>query len=200
MGLLLLSSITAFSQSHTGSVETKWKVRVRVIDAIPPSSSYNLSGSNVVLSSAVVPELDFTYYFTKNLAAELILGTTRHTVKLDGAGAKTDLGKVWLLPPTLNLQYHLPLKNIEPYIGAGINYSFFYGVKDEGAKLAYTNSAAFSTQAGVDIALKGKWFVNVDVKRLFLQTDVTVNGDAANKLKGVKVDPWVLGVGVGVKL
>lgn len=200
MGFLLLASITSFAQApaNSNTQSKKWKARLRVIDVIPPSSSYTLSGSDVAVSSSIVPELDFTYYFSKNLAAELILGTTHHTVKL--GAAKTELGKVWLLPPTLNLQYHFPVGGVEPYIGAGINYTIFYGAKDEAVKLAYKNSVGFSTQLGADFNLNGGWFINVDIKKLFLKTDVTVNGDGANKLKGVKLDPWVLGVGIGVKL
>ena len=71
-----------------------------------------------------------------NIAAELILGTTKHDVKTTGsnltaiggpASAEVDLGSVWLLPPTLTLQYHFyPTKTLKPYLGAGLNYTIFY--------------------------------------------------------------------------
>ena len=35
-------------------------------------------------SNEYVPEFDITYFFTKNIAAELILGTTPHTAKGKG--------------------------------------------------------------------------------------------------------------------
>jgi outer membrane protein len=199
MGLFLVLSLAASSQAvkTTANDTQKWKFRFRVIAAVPPSASYDLSGSDVKISTSVVPEIDFTYFFTRNLAAELILATTKHTVRLDANNAKTDLGKVWLLPPTLNLQYHFPLKGVTPYIGAGINYTIFYGVKDDGASLSYKNNVGFSTQAGADIALGGKWFLNIDVKKIFLKTDVTVKGNPGAVLKGVKVDPFVFGLGIG---
>lgn len=199
-GCLLVVGIVAFAQSKTETKNDtyKWKARLRFIAAVPPSSSYNLTGTDVKISSAFVPELDFTYFFTKNLAAELILGTTKHAVKTDNHGTTTKLGSVWLLPPTLNLQYHLPLQGISPYIGAGVNYSIFYGAKNDAASLAYKNRFGFSTQLGADIDISKKWFINIDVKKIFLKTDVTLNG--ASTLTGVKVDPFIFGLGIGTKL
>lgn len=199
-GTLLVSSFISFSQDKPEeNTIQKWKARLRVIAVIPPSSSYDLSGSDVKISTAVVPELDFTYFFTKNLAAELILGTTRHTVKLKNNSNSATLGKVWLLPPTLNLQYHFPSPNFTPYIGAGINYTIFYGAKDEGASLGYKNKAGFSTQLGFDVRLNKKWFLNFDVKKIFLKTDVTVKGTPSVVLSDVKINPFVIGLGIGTR-
>jgi len=202
MGALLLAGFATFAQSKTAakSDDQKWKVRLRVITVIPPSSSYDYSStSDITISKAVVPELDFTYFFTKNLAAELILGTTKHTVKLKpNSGTATELGKVWLLPPTLNLQYHIPLKGVTPYIGAGINYTIFYGAKDQALALSYKNKVGFSTQIGADFAISDKWFINVDIKKLFLKTDVSVKAPAVT-LQDVKINPFIIGVGIGTR-
>ena len=202
MVFLLLGTMATFAQVKKDSRNDnqKWKVRLRLIAAVPPSSSYDLSGSDVKISASVVPELDFTYFFTRNFAAELILGTTHHKVTLKGTGPETKLGKVWALPPTLNLQYHLPLKSITPYIGVGINYTIFYGVKDDAAKLAYKNNVGFSTQLGMDYKINKRWFVNLDIKKLFLKTDVTIKGTTPTVLSNVKVDPFIFGLGVGVNL
>ncbi len=201
MSVLLLVCVATFAQTKTTAKNDsqKWKVRLRIIDALPPSTSYTLSGGDVKIGSSIVPELDFTYFFSKNLAAELILGTTRHTVKLDPHSTAVELGKVWLLPPTLNLQYHFPLNGVTPYIGAGINYTIFYGVKDAGATLSYKNAVGFSTQAGCDVAISDKWFLNFDIKKVFLKTDVTVKGTPNTVLSGVKVDPFIFGLGIGTR-
>lgn len=194
------ASLVAQEKKVTNAQPQQWKIRFRGIAAIPPSSSYQLGTSDVTISTSVVPEIDFTYFFSRNLAAELILGTTKHTVKLKNSSSSTDLGNVWLLPPTLNLQYHFPGKSVTPYIGAGLNYSIFYGVKDAGASLAYKNKAGFSTQFGLDCMISDKWFINLDIKKIFLKTDVTLKGATPTVLSGVKVDPLVIGLGVGVKL
>jgi outer membrane protein len=199
MAMMLLSTMATFAQSKTTAKnDAKWKVRLRVIAAIPPSKSYSLSSTtDVVISTSVVPELDFTYYFMKNFAAELILGTTHHKVSAKST-TKTELGKVWLLPPTLNLQYHFTAGSIEPYIGAGINYTIFYGAKDEAMALKYKNNVGFSTQIGADYNVSKKLFINLDIKKIFLKTDVTIKGPNT-VLKNVKVDPFVIGLGVGLR-
>ncbi len=53
-----------------------------------------------------MPELDISYYFTPNLAAELILGTTFSNIE---TAARSLVSARWahlVLPPTLTLQYH----------------------------------------------------------------------------------------------
>ena len=99
-----------------------------------PDESADLSVANTALAGGVdigdqyVPELDITYFFTKNIAAELILAVTPHdvdavNVTVPGAltDATVDLGDVWLLPPTLTLQYHFDTgTQFTPYVGAAL--------------------------------------------------------------------------------
>ncbi|WP_394348919.1 OmpW/AlkL family protein [Formosa maritima] len=160
-----------------------------------PSPGDDLDGADIDISTSVVPELDFTYFFTKNIAAELILGTTRHNVEVEDG---VDLGHVWLLPPTLNVQYHFYAGDFKPYVGVGVNYTIFYGI-DEGdvEDLDYENSFGFSFQAGVDYNLNKKWFLNLDFKQLLLSTDVTVNNGPDDV--EVDINPLIIGVGVGMK-
>ncbi|MCD8740894.1 outer membrane beta-barrel protein [Mucilaginibacter roseus] len=219
--ILLVISSTTYAQQ-----KGEWNVRLRGVGVIPQEkATIGVIGGDVDISKSFIPELDFTYYFANNFSAELILGTTRHKVKTTSsnlaaiggpASADVDLGKVWLLPPTLTLQYHVPTGGImRPYIGAGVNYTIFYGA-DEGPTVKgvdYKNSFAFAAQAGVDIDLNKKWFLNIDVKRIFLNTDVTV--DASNLTPAsnpsleptlrnipadVKIRPWLIGVGIGCRL
>jgi outer membrane protein len=159
-----------------------------------------------------IPEVDFSYFFTDNIAAELIAGTSRHKVKgnLNGLGNSIEIGKVSLLPPTLTVQYHfLPKERISPYVGAGLNYTLFYN--EDAAKTAnsaglsvtktdYKNRFGFALQAGVDVALTGAWSLNLDVKKIFLKTDVTASVNGALPVTSkVTLDPWLVGVGVGYR-
>jgi outer membrane protein len=117
-------------------------------------------------------------------------------------GANVDLGDVWLLPPTLTLQYHFnPKGQVSPYVGAGINYTIFYS-EDPGAAqdIEYDDGFGYALQAGVDIALQGDWFLNVDVKKLWLSTDATIRVNATTTvLADVDIDPWIIGVGFGYR-
>jgi len=167
-------------------------VRARGIYVLPDEKLEGISGLSV--SNEVVPEVDFSYFVTDNIAFELIAATTRHKVSIPGAS----LGKVSLLPPTLTVQYHfMPKSQISPYVGAGLNYTFFYNV-DSGdvASLKYDNHIGYALQAGVDYALGGNWSLNADVKKIFLKTNVSVNGGPSIS---ATLDPWIVGVGVGYR-
>jgi len=77
------------------------------------------TGENTSVDHEFTGEIDFTYFFTDNIAAELIAATARHSVSTEPA-LDADLGQVWLLPPTLTVQYHLmPRQRISPYVGLG---------------------------------------------------------------------------------
>ncbi|WP_024301275.1 OmpW family protein [Pseudogulbenkiania sp. MAI-1] len=171
--------------------------RFRVINIAPDvKTDKTLSAVHADVDDQTVPELDFTYMITNNIGAELILATARHEVTSDLGS----LGKINHLPPTVTLQYHFnPEGQIRPYVGAGINYTRFY---NNDLKLGSSqvnvdkNSWGGALQVGTDIAVNKDWFVNLDVKKIYIKTDVDVNG--AN-LGTLKINPWVFGVGIGTK-
>lgn len=45
--------------------------------------------------------------------------------------------------------------------------------------------------------LNDRWMLNVDVKRLFVDLDVNVNNGAV--VGKAKIDPWIVGLGVGYR-
>ncbi len=207
-GLSLLALMTAAraEETDTGFQPGSILVRVRALDVDPQvSSSVSVVQGSVHASNNVVPEIDGTYFFTPNLSAELIAAVTYHTVKDEGSVAgNLPLGSVRLLPPTLTAQWHfLPQQTINPYVGAGINYTFFYGVKGSSLPIIYSthysDGVGAALQAGADIRLSGNWYFNVDVKKLFLETDVTL-GTAVGQVKAkVNLDPWLVGAGFGYR-
>ena len=211
--ILLITALTVFNFSYAQEVSDsdngfkKWQFRLRGIVVTPDeSASIQAIGGDVDISTTVVPELDITYFFTENWSAELILATTKHDVKaVATAAGDIDLGHVWLLPPTLLGQYHFTGGKLVPYLGAGINLTLFYGV-DEGSivdNLDYDTSVGVAFQGGLDYMLNDKWFLNLDVKKIFISTDVIVNATSALDAivaADVDINPWVFGIGVGIKL
>jgi len=170
-----------------------WMVRLRAIAVVPDASS-SISGLDA--SDEWAPELDFTYFFTKNIAAELILATARHEITLDGQS----LGRVSLLPPTLTLQYHFTdLGAFKPYVGGGLNVTWFY---NDGLKLGNTalgvssSSVGGALQVGFDYEIQKNWFLNLDYKYIWIDTDVTAAGATLTKLK---INPNVIGLGFGYR-
>ncbi len=177
-----------------------WQLRVRALAVIPQTTNPagGLAKDVLDIGYSVVPELDITYFFTKNIAVELILGTTPHNVHLKDA-AKTNVGDTWLLPPTLNLQYHFTdFGAFKPYVGAGVNYTFFYGNVSSAAvpDLKFDNAFGWDLQLGFDYMIDKHWGLNVDVKKMFLSTTAY---SGSTKVSPVNIDPWLVGVGVTYK-
>lgn len=178
-------------------------VRARGIVVIPDeSSTITPIGGAATVSNAVMPELDFTYFFSENVAAELILATTKHDIGATGTTLGTlDLGHVWLLPPTLTLQYHFaPKKKVSPYIGAGVNVTFFYN-DNPGPTVVhidYKNGFGFAVQGGVDFQVGERTYFNIDVKKIWLDTKATIDAGGLGIVNAnVDINPWIVGAGFG---
>ncbi len=163
------------------------------------------------VDNSVGAEIDFTYFFTENIASELVLGFAQHNVSARdtniGAVLETeqtdfDLGDVWLIPPTLSLQYHfLPDGKIRPYVGAGLNYTIFFE-ENEGLFVndtSYDNSFGYALQAGVDIGITEKFAFNIDLKKLYLETEAEVKALGETFKTDVDIDPWLLGFGIAYR-
>ena len=85
--LATLASLSAGAQAQEGTgylSKDRFQVRVRAIDVIPDESSNVNIGGKVDASNRVTPEIDLTYFFTNNIAAELIAATSKHTVDYTG--------------------------------------------------------------------------------------------------------------------
>ncbi len=198
-GLALLTShaFAGDSDPATGIHAGDVLVRLRAISIVPQvRTSDALSTLNVDVNNATVPELDFTYMIRDNIGVELILATSRHQL----TSSIGDLGGVNVLPPTLLLQYHFNHQGqVRPYVGAGVNYTYFYnnGLHAGDQKIAVKRSSfGPALQMGVDVDITKKVFANVDVKKVWMKTDASLNGASLGTLH---IDPLIVGVGVGMK-
>jgi outer membrane protein len=174
-----------------------WIVRGRALHL--DSADKGIAGLH--LENKTFPEVDISYFFTPNLAAELVLTyPQKHDLSLDGMGK---VGTIKHLPPTLSLQYHFTgLQGFRPYVGAGINYTRFssFNLSTPGGGSVDKNSLGFAFGAGVDVPVGGGWLLNVDVKKVHIHVDdVHVNALSANSLGTFKVDPVLFSVGVGYR-
>ncbi|HVZ51824.1 MAG TPA: OmpW family protein [Pseudolabrys sp.] len=182
-----------------------WMIRLRALGVVTRNSGHvdQIPGSDLNVSDSIVPELDISYFFTPNIAAELILGVTRHHVTGAGSIAGVDVGKAWLLPPTLTLQYHFTnFGAFKPYIGAGVNYTMFFSQEAAGGAvtaLDLKNSFAPALQIGFDYMIDRHWGVNVDVKKLWLQPSFNATVGGAPVTGKANLDPWLIGAGVTYK-
>lgn len=210
--------------------EGDWVVRIRAASINPNEDSRlgktvnNLLGTTAMspdaelsVSDNLIPEIDISYYFTKHLAAELILALgSKHNVRIKDDNLTTignqSLGSVDALPPTLTLQWHLnPDETFDPYIGAGINYTVMLDRYARGSRGAIAgnkikvdrDSWGYALQAGLDINLTDNWLINADVKYIDIDTTVKLRGAATGNawrtVDSLDINPWVIGIGIGKK-
>jgi outer membrane protein len=181
-----LVSTQAFAQAKEGP----WMVRARVVSL--SSANTDSTGLGLTVNDIVLPEVDVSYFFTPNIAVELILTVPQeHDVKSNG----TKLGTLSQLPPTLLLQYHFPMNGYKPYVGAGINYTKFTTSDIAGGAVTPDSSSwGGALQVGVDVPLSGNMYFNFDVKKVMIATNINTGGNSAGTLR---VDPLLVGVGLG---
>lgn len=157
------------------------------------------TGLNVDVGDDFMPTLGFTYFLTDNIAVEAILGATQHEIRAQGGMTDVAVHETWVLPPVVTLQYRpMPEARVSPYVGAGVNYMLFFNGKDKnGFTVDLEDGFGYALQAGADVAVSGPWTLNVDVKKVWFDTEATINGGALTS--DVNLDPWVVSVGFGRK-
>jgi outer membrane protein len=188
-------------------------------DGIDATALADTSTTNQFLPTATL-----TYFFTKNLSAELLCCFATSSVKVSdtglgaalgglgigtGAAINGEVGKTWMFPPALTLQYHFDgLGAVKPYLGVGAQWIHFFSEKTGNnvlgaSKIELDDAFGIVLQAGVDIAIGNGWYLNADVKKSFLDTEVTLHNVAGGAINRVTVDhdldPWIFSVGVGYR-
>ena len=185
--LCALTSGAAFAQQ----AESPWLVRVRAVHL--DSANKDSTGLGLSVNNKTIPEVDISYFFNKNVAAELILTVPqKHDLSSSVLGGR--IGSLKHLPPSLLLQYHFDAPGFKPYVGAGVNYTRFSSVNLPAGVDIDRNSWGGALQVGVDIPLSKNLYLNFDVKKVYIKTDVFAGGVKAGTFK---VDPVLVGVGLG---
>ena len=171
---------------------SRWIVGARVVN-VNPNVSSSLSGFEV--RSQWTGELDSTYFFTPNVAVEGSITWAKQDVNFNGTG----VGALKMMPVTFTAQYHFTdLGAWKPYIGGGFNYTYFYetDLGNNAGASANRDSWGGALQAGVDYQIQRNWYVNFDVKYLWINNDVRLNNFNTGNSSSLDINPWVFGIGV----
>ena len=194
-----LAPIVAQAQAE----ENPWMVRVRAVDMLwQNGQSQTVQDLNIKAKNQWIPEFDVSYFFTKNIAAELVL-TWPQQVNITAGQGDTNVGKITALPPSLLAQYHFTdLGAFKPYVGAGVNYTIF-GNRANFPALGNSvqvdqNSIGFVGQVGMDYMFDKNWGLNLDLKYAMISTNVTTVQGGTN-LGKLTLNPWMPAVGVTYK-
>lgn len=197
--VLAVAALGLFADAAMAQEQSPWLVRARAVYLDPADKSEPVAGvgasDRLTVSSKTIPELDIAYFFTPNIAAELVLTyPQKHSVYLDG----DKIGTFKHLPPTLLAQYHFaPQAVLSPYLGAGVNYTRMSSVKLLGGSGGLeSHGVGLALQAGLDYKVDQHWSLNADLKKVQIRSDVYIDSARVSK---VKVDPVMLGAGVGYR-
>ena len=180
------------------ATDAPWLVRLRAVDL--QSANKDSTGLDLTINDKVIPEVDISYFLTPQIAVELVLTyPQKQTIRSNG----TDIGSLKHLPPTLTAQYHFTsFGAFKPYVGAGLNYTRFSSVRfDPAVQTALQpslskNSVGLVVQVGFDYEFIKNTYFNVDAKKVQIRTDVS---SAGTEVGTFKVDPWLIGVGIGCR-
>lgn len=189
--ILIVAAVGMLVAGSVAAQESPWLVRARAVNL--QMDNKDSTGLGLTVNDKTIPEVDVSYFFNKNVAAELVLTVPqKQHVYSNGS----DLGTFKHLPPTLTVQYHFTdLAGYKPYVGAGLNYTQITAEKI-GAVTLSDKSIGGALQAGVDIPLTKQVSLNIDVKKVYIKTHVYSSGADVGTLK---LDPVLVGVGVGYR-
>ena len=197
--MLVASAGTAMAQDAAprGKRAGDFMIGFGAVGVLPTNGGHvGVIGGTPNASNSASPQLDGTYFFTPNLALNLIAATTQHDVSVRNSALGTvRLGSVWALPPTLTAQYHiLPQSRISPYVGIGLNVTWFYGynggMTPPVSRVRLDPSMGVAPNIGVDYELAPNWLLNFDTKWILMQPDVSVNSGA---IRGrADINPFVV--------
>jgi outer membrane protein len=186
--------IAAQAQAQEGP----WMVRIRALHL--DSRNKDTTGLDLSINNRWIPEVDVSYFFTPNIATELVL---TYPQKQDLRAGGDHIGSLKHLPPTLLLQYHLTnFGDFKPYVGAGVNFTRISDVHFSPAVKAAlhpgldNSSVGAAVQIGFDYKIAPNVYFNFDVKKVELRTDVK---SGTTKVGELKIDPWLIGVGIGYR-
>ena len=175
-------------------------------------------GGKATINNDTQLGLNFAYMITDQWGVELLAATPfSHDVKLKGVGGGAldgKLGSFKHLPPTLSAVYY-PLKNnsaFKPYVGAGINYTWFFDESvSSGAKsgsnaasvpltgLNIKNSWGLAAQVGADYMLTDNIMLNGQIRYIDIDTNAYASSPLGRAKVNVDVKPWVYMLGLGYK-
>lgn len=213
--LITLGAASPFAHAYKAG-DVVLRAGAAMVDPQTDSSKISVAGGKIPGTKATVGDdtqlgLTLSYFVADHVAVELLASTPfTHRIGVKGLGAIDGrFGEAQHLPPTLSVQY-FPLdtsSKLQPYFGAGVNYTAFFNEKLSDrhramgfSQLELSDSWGLALQAGVDYKLSDRIVLNAAVWRIDLNTKATAQLSGVGKVKvDVDVDPWVYMVGIGYK-
>lgn len=213
LSVLLAASLSTSAVAYEAG---NMVIRGGAVLVAPDSSSDDalpgLAGAQTVeADDGTAAGISLTYMLSPQLGVE-VLGATPFTHDIKGTGGLNgiNVGETKHLPPTVTLQYYVPVADkVKVYGGLGVNYTAFFSEETSGeftqaldavlpavdvqsTDLSLEPSFGFSVSGGIDYQIDPQIGINFGIYWIDIDTeaDVKVNGASATKFD-VEIDPLV---------
>ncbi|MFO7786812.1 MAG: OmpW family outer membrane protein [Halospina sp.] len=197
--LIAALSISAIGAAAPALAYDKGDTIVRGgIASVVPGGSYSSVADgayNIRADSDIQAGASISYMMTDNTSVNLLAATPfEHDIESRDLGT---IGSTKHLPPTVTVSW-FPLAGsgaaVEPYIGAGVNYTTFWDEESVLGNLSLDDSVGLAAQVGVDVPLDENWSVGAAAYYADIETDAEVDG---NGIGTVEIDPMIYRLHVG---
>lgn len=197
--MLLIGLLSTLNVATASAIDNDgvFMVKGRFVNVIPVEKQDRIdAGGNSTIGKSLTPEVALSYFLTPNVAAELSLSASKHTIKAENNSLRLEnKASTWIVPPSLILQYHFTGSSfVKPYLGAGITYTMFHN--DRGGQTHHKSHSTLALQAGLDIPIVKNLYASIDVKKMLPRRAGHISSDTA--FAEIKMSPWIVGAGLGV--
>lgn len=158
-------------------------------------------GADAAIGDATTIVFTIERYFTPNVGVELVIGIPP-TVKARGSGSVAFLGddilsaKNW--GPAMFVNYHFgdASSRLRPFIGLGVNYTWFKGEKSKLAPdVRLTDSFGLAGHAGIDYSIGKTMGLWASIARVDVRSEVTAVGVTV-LTSSIDFRPWTYSAGL----
>ena len=211
--LVCTSGFTAHAeQADTGN--TRWMINVAGSAVFFPDLSGKIfvDGAQVPGASLNVPSqgtasLDLGYFITRDIAIDVFAGVPPKTQILGTGPLKAfgTLATTYYGPGIIAVQYHIPgLGPIHPYVGTGVNWTFFLGTTDRAlTHVQPADAFGLPFEAGIHYDVTRRWTFNIDMKYVLLSNHISAQVNtpvgALPALAKATINPLIMSIGIGYR-
>lgn len=213
IALYIVSVSSAGAQTNisedTADNFKRWLIHADVVDVITNESAavsvgnVPIPGGSVSMADNLTATIDVSYFLTRNLAVNIYTGYPPRA-HINGAGSLASFGTLASAnygPLTVSGEYHfLGLGAFKPYVGIGVTYAIFLNV-DDGALQNVNVDNAFGPafKIGADYDISDRWTVHSYIQQILLSTNVSAIANGIPASAKVKINPTIVGVGIGYR-
>ncbi|MGY0610712.1 MULTISPECIES: OmpW/AlkL family protein [unclassified Luteimonas] len=194
--LAIAATPVAFAQDAGDTADKRVSV-VAGYSMVEPTRNPEIAGTRTEFEGEGTPTLGVTYHITDNWGVEAWAADS-YGQRVNAGGGK--VGSVDAQPYSLSGQYRFgtPDSTIRPFVGLGYHETNYdnESATPTGDRVGIETAKGAVATVGMDVNITPTWFARADARYFQADSDVKINGVDAGE---AKLDPVVLGVGVGAR-